>query len=366
MFGTPTTQRTRTRRLGALAGLIAGTLVIGLAGCSSSSSDTSAAPASAEADYGDSGIALSWIKNYEFAGYYLADQNDYYSEEGFNSMNLIAGGGDTNSWDTVLAGNAIFGLASDLLGPSTAINQGADLVVVGAQFVQSPVGIVSLAGNPINTVADIVGKTFGVDNGGKAIIESILTANGYSADDATFESVPDGIDPLMDGTVDALVGFQTNYPVAVKTAGGDPVVLSLSDAGFAQVGDAVVTTRETLENNRDELKAALIASIKGWNDALTDSTALVDAAMEYGADNDLDRSLQESSAALVPSFMLTDDTVKNGIFTISDSLADGSIQSLAALGTDISKDKLFDLSLMQEIYAENPDLIPGFTVPSGD
>ncbi len=362
----PSTGLSSRRRVRSIAAIAAGAAIaLTLAACSSSTTATSA-DSSETTDYGSAGIALSWIKNYEFSGYFLADQNGYFSDEGFSNVDLIAGGGSTNSWDTVLAGNALFGLASDLLGTATSITQGSDLVVVGAQFIKSPVGIVSLSGDPINDVQDMVGKTFGVDSGGKAIIESILTANGLSTDSVTFESVPSGIDPLMDGTVDALVGFLTNYPIAVEQAGGDPVVLSLSDAGFAQVGDAIVTTRDTIENHRDELKALLIASIKGWNDALESEDDLVAAALTYGAENDLDEAGQTASADVVPEFMLTPETVENGIFTISDDLAAESITSLKALGVDISQNDLFDLSVLQEIYQENPELIPGFTVPVAD
>jgi ABC-type nitrate/sulfonate/bicarbonate transport system substrate-binding protein len=314
--------------------------------------------------FGKAGIALSWIKNYEFAGYFVADKNGYYDDSGFDEVDIIAGGGETNSWDTVLANNAMFGLASDLLGVSTAIKQGADLVVVGAQYVDSPVGIVSLEGNPIRSLDDMKGKTFGVDSGGMAVVTALLKANDLPADYVSFESVPNGIEPLMGGQVDALVGFLTNYPVAVAEAGGSPVVLTYSEAGFPQVGDAIVVTRDTLENHRDELKALLTAAIRGWNDALADEDLVVDVAMEYGAGNDLQESLQRASAGVQPSFMITEDTAENGLFTITDELAAGSITSLEALGVEIGEDELFDLSLLEEIYEENPDLIPGFEVPA--
>ena len=245
---------TSRRILAAAAALAAAALT--LSACATSTPEPTT-----DEGFGEAGIALSWIKNYEFAGYFAADKNGYYTDEGFSSVNIIAGGGESNSWDTVLSGNALIGLASDLLGPSTAIQQGADLVVIGAQFVESPVGIVSLSGNPISSVDDLVGKTFGVDSGGLAIVQAILAANDLPADSVTFASVPNGIEPLMDGTVDAIIGFLTNYPIAVAEAGGDPVVLTLSEAGFSQVGDAVVVTRDSLENDREAVKALMIAVI---------------------------------------------------------------------------------------------------------
>lgn len=359
---TPSPRLSRRSR-SAWAVTVAAVAALALAACSSAAAD----PVSSgdAADFGTGGVALSWIKNYEFAGYYYADKDGDYTDNGFDSVDIIAGGGTTNPWDTVLAGGATIGLASDLTGVTGAINEGAPLKIIGAQFVKSPVGFVSLAGNPINSVADLAGKTIGVDAGGKLAVEAVLKANDLPEDTVTFVSVPNGIDPLMNGDVDALIGFLTNYPIAVTEAGGDVVTLSFSDAGYAQFGDAVVVSADALENDRDEVKAMMKSVIEGWNAALeAGPQGIADIAMEYGGDdNDLDADLQLSSATVLPSFMLTDDTVANGIFTLTPDLVDQAVASLAAGGVTADA-SMFDTSLLQEVYAENPDLIPGFSVPA--
>ena len=351
----------RTRLTTALAAAV--TAAVLLSGCASTpAASTSSA---GTADFGTGGVALSWIKNYEFAGYYYADKNGDYTKNGFSSVDIIAGGGTTNPWDTVLAGNATIGLASDLTGITGAIQGGAPLKIIGAQFVKSPVGFVSLKANPIASVADLKGKKIGVDAGGKLAVEAVLAANKLPADTVTFVSVPNGIDPLMKGDVDALVGFLTNYPIAVKQAGGDVVTLSFSDAGYAQFGDAVVVSDDMLTNHRDEVKAMMKSVIEGWNVALAAGPqGIADIAMEYGGkDNDLDATLQLSSATVLPSFMLTSDPVKNGIFTLTPDLVTQAVTSLGAAGITADASQ-FDTSLLSELYAENPDLIPGFSVPA--
>ena len=54
--------------------------------------------------------------------------------------------------------------------------------------------------------------------------------------------------------------------------------------------------------------------------------------------------------------ILTDDTKANGLFTITDKLIDENIATLALAGIDITQDKLFDMSVIKEVYEENPDL----------
>lgn len=358
----PSTRASRRRRRVATTAAGVLTLALVVSGCASPASSSGSASSSS---FGTASVALSWIKNYEFAGYYFAEDDGDYTDAGFDKVDLIAGGGNTNSWDLVLGGQAQIGLASDLTGITGAINDGAGLKIIGAQFVKNPVGFVSLAKNPIRTVADLTGKRIGVDAGGKLAVEAVLKANDLPADTVEFVSVPNGVDPLMNGEVDALIGFLTNYPIAVKNAGGDVVTMSFADANYAQFGDAVVVSDKELAENRDELKAIMKASIEGWNTALTKGTdAIADVATKHGgADNGLDRQLQVDSASVLPSFMLTPDTVKNGIFTLTPDLIDQAVSSLAAAGITADP-SMFDTSLLQEVYAENPDLIPGFTVPA--
>ena len=55
--------------------------------------------------------------------------------------------------------------------------------------------------------------------------------------------------------------------------------------------------------------------------------------------------------------MFTDESIKNGILTVSEELIKENIDVLAKAGLTIKAEDLFDLSLLKEVYAENPDLI---------
>ena len=56
--------------------------------------------------------------------------------------------------------------------------------------------------------------------------------------------------------------------------------------------------------------------------------------------------------------ILTDETYANGLFTISDELLSDNMATLALAGIDIEQDKLFDMSIIEEVYEENPELGP--------
>ena len=52
-------------------------------------------------------------------------------------------------------------------------------------------------------------------------------------------------------------------------------------------------------------------------------------------------------------------TKANGLLTLSEELIAQVIGAITAIGITITAEELFDMSLLQEIYAAQPDLIKG-------
>ena len=63
------------------------------------------------------------------------------------------------------------------------------------------------------------------------------------------------------------------------------------------------------------------------------------------------RGLEESQ-----KLISTPETEKNGLFTISEELQQQTVDSLAAAGWEVSAEDLFDTSIIDEIYEEQPEL----------
>jgi hypothetical protein len=107
------------------------------------------------------------------------------------------------------------------------------------------------------------------------------------------------------------------------------------------------------------LKAFLVAEIKGWTDAVNDPDGGADLALEtYGKDLGLDKANSYAgSEAASADLIVSPDTEANGLFTISDELQAETVASLKGAGIDVTADQLFDMSLLTEVYKENPDLI---------
>ena len=299
---------------------------------------------------------LSWVKNVEFAGAYVADTKGYYTAAGFSSVTLMAGGPNVSQDAVVASGKALLGISSPDI-TAAAILKGAELVVIGAQYQKNPFAIMSLAASPINTPQDMIGKKIGVQATNEPVWNAFLKAN--SIDPSKITKVPAQFDPspLVSKEVDGWFSFFTNEPNLLKTKGVDTAVMLLNDHGYPMVSEVYVVKKSSLTADRDKVKGALIGDIKGWTDSVADPKLGANlAATKYGKDLGLDETEQTLESTAQNTVVSTADTKANGLFTITDELVDETIKTLALGGVTITKEQLFDLSVLKEVYTENPSI----------
>ncbi len=313
--------------------------------------------AAAKKDLGKMSLRLSWIKNSEFAGSYMADTNGYYKAEGFSAVDLIAGGPSATPIEVdVQSGKALVGIsAPDLVGAAKA--KGADLVIIGVQYQKNPFCVMSLAKSPIKTPQEMYGKKFGLQAGNQVVWDAFVKASGI--DDSKITKIPAQFDPqpLVSGEADCWMSFVTNEPNLLKVKGVDTVNFLLADFGYPLVSEVYVVKKETLTKNRDTLKAFLRAEIKGWTDVYKDPKKAADVtATVYGKDLGLEAAEQQLEVEAENLLIWTEDTKANGIFTLTDKLLAEQGGILTKAGITVAMADLFDLSLLKEIYTENPEL----------
>lgn len=353
----PFDRRAFLRLSGALAG---GSLLLGACGDDSSSAPaaaSSAAGSSGPPDYGKIAVQLSWIKNIEFAGEYFATTKGYYRDAGLE-VELLAGGAAGTSAEAALAtGKAYVGLSAPTI-TAPAINQGAPLKIVGTTFQKNPFCILSIDKDPIATPQDMVGKKIGVQTGGNEVIfKALLTANGIDPGDV--EIVPVQYDPTVvtTGQVAGFMSYITNEPILLQSKGFSTTTFLLADYQLPLVAETFTVLQKSIDEEREKLKAFLTAEILGWKDAVASPEESARLAVEeFGKDQGLDLEEQIKEATAQNDLIVSADTEANGLFTMTQTLVDENIEALERAGTPITADKLFDLSLLEEIYAADPSL----------
>ena len=334
----------------------AGGTFLSACGSSGGGSAGSGGGGSKSTDLGTLAYQLSWIKNVEFAGCYIADTKGYYTDAGFSKVNLISGGPQVQQDAVVQAGKAFIGISSPDI-TAAAINKGADLVIVGAQYQKNPFAVMSLADKPINTPEEMYGKKIGVQAANESVWAGFIKATGLNESKITKVPVQFDPQPLVAGEVDGWFSFVTNEPNLLKTQGVDTVTFLLNDHGYPYVSETMMVKASDIKNNPEKIKASLMADIKGWGQAVKDPALGANlAATKYGKDQKLDEAEQVLESKAQNKLISTKDTDANGLFTITDELQKETIASLAAGGVKISAAKLFDLSLLAEVYKEHPEL----------
>ncbi|MEJ5915347.1 ABC transporter substrate-binding protein [Pseudokineococcus sp. 1T1Z-3] len=338
---------------------VALTAALTLAACGGGSDDGTGSGGDGEAaDYGTLDLQLSWILNEEFAGEYFADSNGYFAEAGFSDVVMTPG--PSTGTAELLSGSADVALSDSVAVGTVVANEDAPLKIIGATYQANPFTILSLAdGGDIATPQDMVGQRIGVQASNTSLFEALLAANDIDPADVTV--VPVEYDPsvLVNGDVDGFLSYLTNEVITVQQQGLETTTLNFADNGLPFVAETFTVTDQTLAEDRELLKAFLVAEIRGWTDQLADPDEGARLAVEeYGVDLDLDPEKARIASSLQNELLVTSgSTQENGLFTISDELREQTLASLQGVGLDVADEDLFDLTLLDEVYEENPDLV---------
>ncbi|KAA2314243.1 myristoyl transferase [Pseudooceanicola sediminis] len=286
----------------------------------------------------------SWINDAEFSGYFAAMDLGLYQAEGLD-LTYLSGGPDVIPESTIIAGRADLTLTT----PDTTIKaiseQGAPFRIIGAQYQKNPLGIVSLKSNPINSPAELVGKTLAVPPVNVISVQAMLKMNGIDVADVNI--VPYAYDPtpLIKGEIDASLDFTTNVPYTIGLQGAEATSFLLYDYGFTTYNDTVVVTEETLKTRRADLVAWLRASRQGWTAALEDPAEWP----AKWADSHFDgtgRSIENEIYFNTAQKPLIESPA--GIFAMTEDGIEGNIAALEAVGIKATRD-MFDTTLLEEI-----------------
>jgi len=296
------------------------------------------------------GTQLSWIKNVQFAGWFYADAEELFAEEAIEPE--FFSGAEAIVEEVVAGGSTDVGIVGFLEGVVDAVIGGSEFVVFGAQYQESPAGLMSMPDNPIRTPEDILGKRIGVQGEAREF-ETILRLAGLPADD--FTPVPVGFDPapLVEGQVDGYFSFVTNQPLILQAQGLDPVVVTLAELGFAQYADVLIARRDYFESNREVLARWLRATIKGWELNNANLQQGTDYTLEVGRDLGLDPDQQLAQNTAQKPLMESSLTAERGLFWIDKAIVAGVMyDGLRASGREglPDVDTLIDTSILEMAF----------------
>lgn len=213
------------------------------------------------------------------AGFALALQQKFYEEVGLN-VTIVKGQGSGTTAKLVASGQA--GLAyADSVAVMQLVAQGAPIKILSTMYQSVPNAVTSLKSSGINTFEDLRGKRIAepVGETPTAVFPILLEANGFTDADVTRVPMPGTsmTAALLQGQVDAILGSTDGYDLILMEQGAEVVSLPFADYGVGTVSTSIIASDSFLENNANSVRCFIEASLRGWDEAIKDPDAAIDA-----------------------------------------------------------------------------------------
>jgi NitT/TauT family transport system substrate-binding protein len=231
-------------------------------------------------------LQLKWVAQAQFAGYYAALDQGFYSEENLN-VTIRPGGPDIAPEQVVASGQAQFGI-NWLASLLSVREQGTPLVNIAQVYRNAGMRQLSWKDSNITTPEDLRGKKVAVWFFGNEF-DLFATLAKYNIDrdkDVTIVQQPFDMNLLLNREVDSAAAMTYNELYQVLSAGHTVDELNILDynaEGTAMPEDGIFASETWLNaapENKDIAARFLRASFKGWEYCRDNVDACVDIVLK--------------------------------------------------------------------------------------
>ena len=271
-------------------------------------------------------LALNWVPEPEFGGFYAAKQEGFYKQHKLD-VDIKAGGAGTPVAQRVASGDVEFGIVSAdevlILRP-----KGADLVAIFTVFQTCPQGIMARASRNLASIEDVFKSgTVAVEPGNAYV--SFLKKK-YDLSKAKLVTYQGGITRFLAEEDYAQQCFVFSEPVAAKLKGVDSKVFLIADTGYNPYTAVVVVKGDYLRSNRSAVERFVQATRQGWR-AYLDNPAPANEIIGK-LNTALDAPTLAAAAIAQAPLIESDDTKANGLGSMTAARWQTLAEQLKDLG----------------------------------
>lgn len=206
-------------------------------------------------------LQLKWRHQFQFAGYYAAEAQGYFREEGLK-VELLEGAPGLDPSEALVSGAADFAVDS----PAILIKreQGMPLVALAAIFQHSPNVIMTLKDSRLASPHDLRGKRIMLTPATDPECLAMLAAEGVPLEAMTLVPHSWSIADLVAGRVDAMSAYLTSEPYFMQARGAAAAFIRPISYGVDFYGDCLVATEAQVRKHPERVEAFLRAAQRGW------------------------------------------------------------------------------------------------------
>jgi NitT/TauT family transport system substrate-binding protein len=209
-------------------------------------------------------LGISWKAQVEMGGYYQAVAAGIYEKHGLK-VNIHQGGPQVNQRQFLINGKRDFILEPSIYSALHYPREGIPMVAVAGIFQRSPQGLMAHPDNAeIRSLKDIAGKPVMVANSMRETYWYFLKTN-FGFTDNQIRPYTFNLAPFLADKKAIQQVYATSEPYSVRTkAGFEPKVFLLSDAGYEDYAQMLVTSQKLVKEKPDVVQRFVNASIEGW------------------------------------------------------------------------------------------------------
>ena len=239
-------------------------------------------------------LQLKWVAQGQFAGYFVAKDKGFYSDEGLDVD--IKNGGPDIAPEQVIAGGGADVIVTWMAAALAARDKGVDLVNIAQPFAKSGLELICPKDGPVKTEADFKGHTLGVWFFGNeypfyAWMNKLGLPTEGGPDGVTVLKQSFDVQPLIQKQADCISVMTYNEYWQAIDAGFKPedlVVFNYTDLGNDLLEDGLYVLQDKLADPafQDKMVRFVRASMKGWHYAVEHPDEAAEAVMEAGGQDE--------------------------------------------------------------------------------
>ncbi|MCK8501133.1 ABC transporter substrate-binding protein [Myxococcus fulvus] len=205
-------------------------------------------------------LALNWVAEPEFGGFYAARESGAFTRHGLE-VDILGGGAGAPVQQMVATGKAEFGIsgADEII---TARARGLDVIPLFAVYQTSPHAIMAHASRGAKGIQDVLSSgTVALEPGLSYVA---FLKKKYSFDKVKVVPYDGGVARFLADKDFAQQCFVTAEPIAARRQGATPAVFLVADEGFNPYIAVVITRRQYWKEHPEQVKAFVAAVREGW------------------------------------------------------------------------------------------------------
>ena len=233
---------------------------------------------------------LDWKPGGQHAPFYLGKERGYYAAEGID-LTIVSGSGSSDSVKQLGANAVDLGLV-DALVLVQAAEQRVPVKAVAAYYQRTPIVLISPKAKPVTDPQQL---TSGAKIGSKRAsatsqgLAALLAVNKIDPKRVNLVDIGFGVQPLLVGQVDALMGFTMNEAIEAESAGMPVTEMMIASQGVTAYGLTVAAGDKFLKARPELVRAFLRATRKAVEASAAEPAAAVQALIKSTSELDAGR-----------------------------------------------------------------------------